>query len=136
MLYGRTLLFIHSVWNSLYLAFWGTRKLFFKVATLFYIHSSKVWEFRFLHILTNTCIVSLFDYSHPGRYVGFLGGSVVKYPPAKQETQVRSLGWEDPWRRKRQPMPVFLPGKSHGQRSLVGYSPWGSQRVRHDLATK
>ena len=31
--------------------------------------------------------------------------------------------------------PVFLPGKSHGQRSLVGYSPWIA-RVRHNLATK
>ena len=30
-----------------------------------------------------------------------------------------------PWRRKWQPTSVFLPGKSHGQRSLVGYSPWG-----------
>jgi len=30
-----------------------------------------------------------------------------------------------PWRRKWQPIPVFLPGKSHGQRSLVGYSAWG-----------
>jgi len=30
-----------------------------------------------------------------------------------------------PWRKKWQPTPVFLPGKSHGQRSLVGYSPWG-----------
>ena len=30
-----------------------------------------------------------------------------------------------PWRRKWQPTPVFLPGKSHGQRSLVGYSSWG-----------
>ena len=29
------------------------------------------------------------------------------------------------WTRKWQPMPVFLPGESHGQRSLVGYSPWG-----------
>ena len=29
-----------------------------------------------------------------------------------------------PWRRKWQPTPVFLSGKSHGQRSLVGYSPW------------
>ena len=29
-----------------------------------------------------------------------------------------------PWRRKWQPTPVFLPGKSHGQRSLAGYSPW------------
>ena len=30
-----------------------------------------------------------------------------------------------PWRRKWQPIPVFLPGKSHGQESLEGYSPWG-----------
>ena len=30
-----------------------------------------------------------------------------------------------PWRREWQPTPVFLPGESHGQRSLVGYSPWG-----------
>ena len=30
-----------------------------------------------------------------------------------------------PWRRKWQPTPVFLPGKFHGQRSLMGYSPWG-----------
>ena len=29
------------------------------------------------------------------------------------------------WRRKWQSTPVFLPGESHGQRSLVGYSPWG-----------
>ena len=41
-----------------------------------------------------------------------------------------------PWRRKWQPTPVFLPGKSHGQRSLVGYSAWGCKRVGHDLATK
>ena len=40
-----------------------------------------------------------------------------------------------PWRRKWQPTPVFLPGKSHGQRSLVVYSPWGCKRVRHDFAT-
>ena len=33
--------------------------------------------------------------------------------------------WEDPWRRKWSPTPVFLPGKSHEQRSLPGYSPYG-----------
>ena len=32
---------------------------------------------------------------------------------------------KSPWKRKWQPTPVFLPEKSHGQRSLVGYSPWG-----------
>ena len=39
-----------------------------------------------------------------------------------------------PWRRKWQPTPVFLPGKSHGQRSLVGYSAWRykeSDRTEH-----
>ena len=41
-----------------------------------------------------------------------------------------------PWTRKWQPTPVFLPGKSHRQRSLMGYSPWGHKRVRHDSATK
>ena len=41
-----------------------------------------------------------------------------------QEMQVLSLGWKDPWSRKWQPAPVFLLGKFHGQRSLVGYSPW------------
>ena len=34
-----------------------------------------------------------------------------------------------PWRRKLQPTPVFLPEKSHGQRSLVGYSPWGGKEL-------
>ena len=38
--------------------------------------------------------------------------------------------------RKWQPIPVFLPGKPHGQRSLTGYSLWGGKRVRHDLVTK
>ena len=33
----------------------------------------------------------------------------------------------DNWSRKWQPTPVLLPGKSHGQRSLVGYSPWGQE---------
>ena len=34
-----------------------------------------------------------------------------------------------PWTRKWQTTPVFLPGKSHGQRSLVGYSPWGHKEL-------
>ena len=44
--------------------------------------------------------------------------------PAVWENQVRSLGWEDPLEKKWQLTPVFLPGESHGQRSLVGYNPW------------
>ena len=52
-----------------------------------------------------------------------------------QEPQVRSLGQEDPLEKEMQPTPVFLPGKSHGQRTLAGYSLWGSRKVRDDLAT-
>ena len=57
---------------------------------------------------------------------------MVKDPPAMQET--RSCTGLDPWvekipwRRKLQPTPVLLPGKSHGWRILAGYSPWGLKK--------
>ena len=41
-----------------------------------------------------------------------------------------------PWRREWQPTPVFLPGESHGQRSLAGYTVHEATRVGHDLVTK
>ena len=50
---------------------------------------------------------------------------MVKNLPRMQETRVLSLIKKIPWRREWLPTPVFLPGESHGQRSLVGYSPWG-----------
>ena len=53
-----------------------------------------------------------------------------------QEMLVRSLGREDPLKKEMSPTSVFLPGKFHGQRSLVGCNPWGHKRIRHDLATK
>ena len=48
---------------------------------------------------------------------------MLKDPPAKQETRVRYLGWEDPLEEEMDPL--LLPEKFQGQRSLVGYSPWG-----------
>ena len=63
---------------------------------------------------------------------GFLGGSVSKESTCKagdclQYKRPSSDPWvrKFPWRRKWQPTPILLPGKSHGQSSLVGYSPWG-----------
>ena len=44
-----------------------------------------------------------------------------------QEKQFQSLGREDPWSRKWQPTPVFLPRKFQGQRSVLGYTPWGGK---------
>ena len=63
-----------------------------------------------------------------GCYQVFLGGAAGKQSSCQFRRHKRF--WFDPWvgkitwRRKWQPIPVFLPGKSHGQRSLSGYSPW------------
>ena len=54
---------------------------------------------------------------------------MVKRLPVIQETWVRSLGQKIPWRRKWQPTPAFLPGKSRGQSSLIGYSKWGRKEL-------
>ena len=51
-------------------------------------------------------------------------GQLVKNPPAMQETPVDSWVGKTPWRREQLSTPVFLPGKSHGQRSLADPSPW------------
>ena len=64
--------------------------------------------------------------------LGFPSGSVVRNRLPMQEMQ--RCGF-DPWvgkiswNRKWQPIPVFLPGKSHGQRSLVGISPWDCKQL-------
>ena len=72
----------------------------------------------------------------PGVIWAFLVAQRERIRLPVQETWVWFLDWEAPWRRKWQPTPVFLPVKSHGQRSLVGYSPWGLKKVRPDWATK
>ena len=53
---------------------------------------------------------------------------MVKHLPTMWETWVRSLGQEDPLEKEMVITPVLLPGKSHGQRNLVGYSPWGRKK--------
>ena len=68
--------------------------------------------------------------------MGFLDGAVVKNLPAAQEMMVRSLGGEDPLEKEVATHSSILFGKSQGQRSLAGYSPWGHRRVILDLVTK
>ena len=63
-----------------------------------------------------------------------LVAQMTKNLPAIQETQIQSWVRKIPWKRESQPTPVFLPGESHGQRSLAGYCPRGC-RVGHDWAT-
>ena len=50
---------------------------------------------------------------------------MVKHLPTRWETWVRSLGQDDLLEKEMATQPVLLPGKSHGWRSMVGYSPWG-----------
>ena len=78
--------------------------------------------------------------SSPPRYVYLWSFSFYTFSPSallpwwlsgkESACQCRRPGFDpwvrkSPWRRKWQPTPVFLPGKSHGERSLAGYSPWG-----------
>ena len=50
--------------------------------------------------------------------------------------QVQTLGRKDPLEKEMATHSVFLPGKSHGQRSLTGYSPWGHRELDMIEATE
>ena len=60
-----------------------------------------------------------------GVWWAFLVAQRVKYLSAVLETWVQSLGWEDPLEKEMATHSSILARKSHGQRSLVGYSSWG-----------
>ena len=76
--------------------------------------------------------------SQPTPSEGFPDGTIVKNPLAN--SRCKRSGFDPwvgkiPWRRRWQPTPVFLPGESHGQRSLEGYSPWGCKESDTTEAT-
>ena len=82
-------------------------------------------------------IFSFWDKSH--MVIDFYPRFMLTWSLVAQRLQCGRPGFDPwvgkiPWRRKWQPTPVFLPGKSHGLRLLVGYSPWG-RRVGHDWET-
>ena len=75
--------------------------------------------------------------SHISVPIGFLTHQDLQMPVQETKRQ----GFDPcignlPWRRAWQPSPVFLPGESHGERSLVGYSPWGRKELDRTEATK
>ena len=81
----------------------------------------KTWDHRrqWLYSIYGTLISRLYlDW-------GFPSGSEDKASACNAGDGFNPWVGKIPWRRKWQPTPVFLPGESHGQRSLVGYSPWG-----------
>ena len=84
-------------------------------------------EFSELVPLRSVRFLSLSHLSPFGQ--GFPGGLTRKESMPAAAGDVGSIPVSGRWR----PAPVFLPGKSQGWRSLAGRSPWGHQRVRHDL---
>ena len=73
-------------------------------------------------------------------FLGFPGGAGGKEPTCQCRQRQRQ-GFDPwvgkiPWQRAQQPTPVFLPGESHGQRSLAGYSPQGCTELDSTEATQ
>ena len=80
----------------------------------------------FTHITFITQFISNTTLHWPDRRCRWLSGgeSACQCKRPRFNSRVGKI----PWRRKWHPTPVFLPGKSHGQRSLAGYSPWGRKK--------
>ena len=96
----------------------------------------RIWGIKhLLHIVRSTRLAIAWGW---GEHRASLVAQTVKKKSAQYCRRLRFNLWvrKIPWRRKWQPTPVFLPGEFHEQRSLAGYSPWGSQRVRHDWVRK
>ena len=109
---------------------WGYMQ---KLRNLLHVLPGRMWEMGSSNTHIKSCrdkVDSITNYSHTA-------GSAVKTPPADAgDLGLISRVVKIPWTRKWQPAPVFMPGKSHGQRSLVGYGPRGCKRIRHKLVTK
>ena len=78
-------------------------------------------------------------YGHLMTVLDFPGGASGKEPTCQCRKHKRHMfsPWvgKIPWRRAWQPMPIFLPGESHGQGSLEGYSPWSHKESDTTKAT-
>ena len=82
----------------------------------------------YIYIFISICLYIIYIYVHMPRN-SFPGGSAVENLPAMQETQLLSLGQEDPLEEETATHYSILYVKPRGQRCLAGYSPWGSKEL-------
>ena len=80
-------------------------------------------------------IINVIHLNIDNRFMGFPGGSVVKNPPAKQETWVQSLGQEGPLEKEVATHSRILAWEIPWTEEPGGLQSMGSKRVRHGLAT-
>ena len=92
------------------------------------------WHWNQLSLITWTRALGLVSScpafsSSPCGFLDFTGGTCGKEPTCQcrrhQRCRFNPGVGKIPWRRAWQPISVFLPGESHGQRNVAGYSPWG-----------
>ena len=130
ILWKNWLLFFHEVFYFLFLlSVLDSNYIYVRLLDIFCHKSLRLCSFSsniFLSVLRlNTFYWSVFKFT---KCLLWPGGAVVKNLPANagdaRDTKVNPWVKKFPWSRKWQPTPVFLPEKLHGQRSLVGYSPW------------
>ena len=91
------------------------------------------WNFQVIQLLWLMTAVIIFKFLLWASHYGFPGGASGKEPICHC-TRHERCGFDPwvrkiPWRRAWLPTPGFLPGKSHGQRSLAGYGPWGCKEL-------
>ena len=124
-------MFVFNHLPNCYTIFWNLKQLHY------FTFPPETQMFHFSTTLPHLFLSVLLIYSHSSGYKDFLWGS-----DSKESACYEALNGFNPcvkkisWKRELQPTPVFLTGKSHGQKSLVGYSPWSHKRVGHDLEPK
>ena len=127
----------HNDFETLYLQFWKLLRFSFLNSLL----APSVYHLWWYFLLMWESISLLYNFFFSDKwpfllklaslyeYMGLPGGSVVKNPPASAGDGFNPSVRKILWRRKCQPTAVFLPWKSHGQRSLVDYSSWGHKET-------
>ena len=98
--------------------------ILYKIRNTVFVLNNQYTIKSILKILKMWAYRCLFNWDFPLMNIrASLVAQMVRNPPTMQEAWIWSLGQEDPLEKRMLPIPL-LPGESHGQRSLVGYSPW------------
>ena len=143
-------IYIHiSIYLCAFKIIFQQGKLFIYVYTYMHWHIYIKYVYAHINIQVYLIYMDICVYTYIHTDLGFPSGSAVKNLPASAGGATpgsgrfpgEGNGWplgsgRFPWRRKWQLTPVFLSGEFHGQRSLVGYSPWGRNRVSCNFAAK